>query len=300
MAINQFSMLVLKLISSIDYDVEKNYKLDRVLNSLFHLPLLKPFEIWDKEIKVDNHKLAVKIFTPKELASDEIILFFHGGGWVSGNTRVYSYACATLAEQTKRQVYSLEYRLAPEFPFPNAMNDCYAVAKALALHTKSPLILMGDSAGGNLAAVVSILAEERKEFDVKKQILLYPLTYYNHTKTSPYKSVVENGTDFLITSKKISSYLCLYAPNENDRKSKYVSPLMADNLENQPKTLIITAEYDPLRDEGEAYAKKLESFGNEVELFRIKDALHGFFSLPLRFSNVKIAYEIINNFLNKQ
>lgn len=299
MAINRFAMMALKVISSMEYDVEKNYKLDRVLNALFHPPLLKPFRVWDRKIKVGDFELVVKIFTPDKIISDEKILFLHGGGWVSGNTKAYSSTCATLAEKTCRRVFALEYRLAPEYPFPYALEDSYAVAKAISQKYKAPLILMGDSAGGNLASVVSILAKERGEFSVSKQILLYPLTYHDHSENSPYASVTENGKDFLTTSKKISSYMSLYCPNIEDRKSHLVAPLMAEDLSNQPKTLVITAEYDPLRDEGEAYGIKLQSFGNDVNIVRMKDALHGFFNLPFRFANVKQAYEEIEKFLNK-
>jgi acetyl esterase/lipase len=157
---------------------------------------------------------------------------------------------------------------------------------------------MGDSAGGNLAAAVSLMAADRGEFRVGKQILLYPSTYNDHSEASPFPSIRENGKGYLLTSKKISDFQNLYINNTQDLTSPYFAPLLSDSLEHQPKTLLITAEYDPLRDEGEAYGYKLRRFGNEVFIYRIKDALHGFFSLPLRFAHVKQCYQLINEFLD--
>ncbi|NMR85768.1 alpha/beta hydrolase fold domain-containing protein, partial [Vibrio parahaemolyticus] len=124
--------------------------------------------------------------------------------------------------------------------------------------------LIGDSAGGNLAACVSLLLRDRGEIVPKKQILIYPATNYDHSENSPFKSVVEFGENYILTSKRIQDYMELYVPNPKDRESPYVAPILAKDLSNQPETLIITAEYDPLRDEGEEYGKRLESFGNKV------------------------------------
>ena len=159
------------------------------------------------------------------------------------------------------------------------------------------IILMGDSAGGNLASVVSIIASESKEFKVKKQILLYPLTYHLHNDNSRFKSIKENGTNWILTNKRINNYLDLYVKDKTKLDSKYVAPLNADNLYNQPKTLIITAEFDPLRDEGEAYGKKLKEFKNEVKIYRMKDVIHGFFTYFPNSQENKKCYKLINDFI---
>lgn len=297
MAINKFMMAALKALSYADYNIKENYKFNRVINNIIHPPLKEPCIFWEHNITSRDYELPVRIFPPAKIRSEEIILFFHGGGWVTGNTDSYARTCADLATQTGRHVYSLEYRLAPEYPFPCALEDCYAVAKELHI-SREGVVLMGDSAGGNLAAVVSLLAAERGEFHVNRQILLYPLIYNDHTSNSPFRSVTEYGTNYLLTSKKICDYMELYAPDEKDRTSPYLAPLLSDNLHGQPETLIVTAEYDPLRDEGEAYGEKLRRFGNSVSIVRIKDALHGFFSLPLRFAHVRLCYEVINAFLD--
>ena len=149
------------------------------------------------------------------------------------------------------------------------------------------------------AAAVSLMARDRGEFSVKKQILLYPAVYNDHTENSPFESVRTNGTGYLLTSKKICEYLDMYAADPLDKYNPYFAPYLAKDLSNQPDTLIITAEFDPLRDEGEAYGEKLLEFGNYAEAHRIPDALHGFFSLPYKYSHVKKAYELINKFLNR-
>ncbi len=130
--------------------------------------------------------------------------------------------------------------------------------------------------------------------------MIYPATNYDHSEDSPYPSVRENGSDYLVTSQRIQDYLDLYVDNEEDKKNPYVAPILAQDLKNQPKTLIITAEYDPLRDEGEAYGKKLEEFGNEVEIHRKANALHGYFTVALNKNLLDKTYEHINSFLNNE
>lgn len=304
MAINRFMQAALKAISYRDIDLRQNYKFDRVLHSLTH-PSFKPlYKAWDEVLDADGYPLTIRSFEPKHRYSDEIILFFHGGGWITGSIGSYTGTCAALAGHTGRRVLALDYRLAPEFRFPCAVQDCYQAAKRLflkhlPLDTQSRnIILMGDSAGGNLAAVVSLMAAERGEFRVGRQILLYPLTYNDHSEMSPFPSVHENGRDYLLTAKRLCDYTSLYIRGPQDLKSPYFAPLLAEHLEGQPRTLVITAEFDPLRDEGEAYGEKLREAGADVQIYRIRDALHGFFSLPPRFAQVKRCYQYLTAFLN--
>ena len=218
---------------------------------------------------------------------------------------VIPMSATNMAKQTGHVVVSVDYRLAPEYKFPTAPEDCYAITREIFMDAslldvkQEDITLIGDSAGGNLAAVVSMMARDRGEFLPSKQILLYPSTDSDHGENSPYRSVIENGTDFLLTSKRICDFMDLYKSCDEDLLNPYLAPILAKDLSNQPKTLIITAEYDPLRDEGEAYGKKLYDFGNQVEVYRMKDALHGFISLPKHFIHVNRSYELINRFLNK-
>lgn len=301
MAINKVVKAALKAISYKDIDVKKNYMLHRNFVNLTHRHYLKPFfNTWDCAVGSDSHSIPVRIYSPEEEGDYPVLLFFHGGGWVTGNIDSYSKSCANMAKMTNHKVVSVDYRLAPEHPFPAGLEDCYEVAKAFITNkniNNREVTIIGDSAGGNLAAALSLLARDRKEFSVKRQILIYPATYNDHSETSPYKSVHDNGTDYLLTSKRICDYMDLYKSKSEDKYSQYFAPLLANDLANQPDTLIITAEFCPLRDEGEHYGKRLREAGNNVDIFRVKDALHGFFTLPPRFPQLKLTYEIINAFL---
>jgi acetyl esterase len=305
-ALNKLMMSALKALSYADIDVSKNYKINRRMRELINPPVKADYNIWNHKIKADDYEIPLRIFLPNEQKSSDLLLFFHGGGWVVGSIDTYTRLCITLSEYTGRRVLSVDYRLAPEFPFPYAPNDCYAAAhmiyrEAVNLDANPDnTVLIGDSAGGNLAAVVSLMAAERGEFPVNRQILLYPSTGSDHTLQSEYKSVTENGYDYLLTTKHLCEYISLYLTKEEDYLNPYYAPLLAKNFKGQPKTLILTAEYDLLRDEGEAYAKRLAESGCSVELHRINDAIHGFFALPRTFEAVKESYIYINNFLKEK
>jgi acetyl esterase len=306
MAINKAMRIALRALSYPDLDLMKTYKLQRQLKTAAH-PVIKPlYEMWDHKVSIGDFDIPVRIFMPSEqYALKKLLIFFHGGGWVFGNIDTYTNICSNMAKQTGHIVISVDYRLAPEFKYPTAPEDCYAVVKEIYENAKlfdvrtEDITLIGDSAGGNLAAVVSLMARDRGEFLPARQILLYPSTDSDHGETSPYPSIRENGTDFLLTSKRICEFIELYISKEEDLHNPYLAPILATDLSHQPDTLIITAEYDPLRDEGEAYGRRLFEAGNQVEVYRMKDALHGFISLPKHFVHVKRSYELINRFLNK-
>lgn len=264
------------------------------------------YNLLDYKIIVGDREIPVRIFRPKEQERLRVLVFFHGGGWVTGDIDTYTKMCAKMAEQTKHTVISVDYLLAPENPFPAGIEECYHVSKELFLNQEvlrcdpKDITLIGDSAGGNLAAAVSLMARDRGEFLPAKQILIYPATYNDHSANSPFPSIRENGTDYILTSKRIEDYMDLYIQNEDDRYSPYVAPLLAKDLSDQPRTLIITAEYDPLRDEGETYGMRLREYDNEVRIHRINDALHGFFLLPGNKDHIDESYKMINAFLNEQ
>ena len=216
----------------------------------------------------------------------------------------YDRVCSRMAQDTGHIVISVEYRLAPEYRFPIGLEDCYAAARTLYLdllkEDQDKITIMGDSAGGNLAAAVCLLARARGEFMPKRQILIYPALGNCYTEESPYESVHENGTDYLLTSERMENYLLLYENSKEDRQNPYFSPLMEKDLGNMPDTLILTAEFDPLRDEGEEYGKRLKEAGNYVEVHRIPNALHGYFALGIRFFHVQESFRHMNAFLEKR
>ena len=301
---NGITRRFLKFISTNNINLKKNYKRYRRLINFFN-PHIEPiYKMLDHKIYAEDREIPVRLFIPEKSNSSKVIIFFHGGGWVTGNIDSYSNVCSLMANQTGHRVISVDYRLAPEWGFPAGLMDCYKVVSEIFLNShilnanNEDITIVGDSAGGNLASAVSLMARDRGGFLPSKQILIYPASYYDHGPGSPYPSVVENGTDYLMTSERIQDYMDLYVPNEEDRENPYVAPLLADNLKNQPDTLVITAEFDPLRDEGEAYGKRLKEDGNNVIIHRVKDEIHGFFSNPLRKDTVNDLYEIINNFLN--
>lgn len=183
---------------------------------------------------------------------------------------------------------------------PDGLMDCYAVARALYTHPDTmpeDITLIGDSAGGNLAAALSIMARDRGEFMPKRQILIYPAVNNDYSEKSLFSSVRENGQDYLLTAGKLKDYINLYAGSEEDKLNPYFAPILEKDLSGQPDTLILTSEFDPLRDEGEAYGRRLAEAGNRVEVHRIKDALHGYFALGIRSLHVQESFEYINHFL---
>lgn len=282
---------------------------------LADLKKIDPMRIFYKTLDAGvyngEYNVPIRLYFPTEEAMKKghklpVLLFFHGGGWVTESVDNYDRVCARMSQATESIVASVQYRLAPEYRFPIGLHDCYAAAKALytnkfLLNTDpEEITIMGDSAGGNLASAVCLMAKASGDFTPKKQILIYPALYNCYTEESPYPSVKENGEGYLLTAEKMEDYLNLYQSKEEDRKNPYFSPLLAEDLTDMPDTLILTAEFDPLRDEGEDYARKLAEAGNRVEVHRIPGALHGFFALGIKFFHVQESFEYMNEFLKEK
>jgi Esterase/lipase len=305
MPINKFMLAALRALSYPDLDLKQNYLVDRTLKSITHPSIKALTRTADFKVETSDVPLECAVFLPDRIENDEVIVFFHGGGWVSGDIGSYALTCRNLARFSGRLVIAVDYRRAPEHKFPTAVEDCYNAVLALIRGgaifrvSEEKLVLAGDSAGGNIAAAVSLMAADRGEFRVRRQVLIYPAVYNDHSENSPFDSVRTNGTDYLLTSKKVRDYMYLYIRDRRDLRNPYFAPLLAENLSGQPRTLVITAEYDPLRDEGEAYAERLRQAGVEVENYRVADALHGFFTLPVKFIQVRVAQNLIRTFLDK-
>lgn len=286
---------------------------------LADLKKLDPMRIFvkklDAEVYNGDHQIPIRLYFPSEETMKKgtgkghtlpVLLFFHGGGWVTESVENYDRVCAQMAKATGQIVASVEYRLAPEYRFPVGLYDCYEAAKAIYTNKfllnvdPNQITIMGDSAGGNLAAAVCTMAKNKKEFCPKRQILIYPALNNCYTEESPFESVRENGEGYLLTSVKMEDYLNLYQGTQKDRESPYFAPILEKDLREMPDTLILTAEFDPLRDEGEAYGKKLQEAGNYVEVHRIKEALHGYFALGIKFFHVEESFRYINQFLKRE
>lgn len=305
MAISRATKAALKALSYPDPDIKKSYRIVRRIEKLTagRAKSSKTCKIENKYVTRGDYNIPVRIFTHRQTAPKGVILFFHGGGWVNGNIDTYNSVCMDICEILERTVVSVDYRRAPEYKFPTAPEDCYAVAQKLfsgelvSGFLPEDIILMGDSAGGNLAAAVSLMARDRGEFCPKRQILIYPSVYNDHSENSPFESVRENGTDYLLTSNRITGYTELYISDKSDLSNPYFAPLLAEDLHGQPDTLIITAQFCPLRDEGEEYGRRLSDAGNNVSVYRMPDALHGYFTLPVKFRPQKRTYAVIRRFL---
>ena len=298
----------LSLFAAPRLDIREDYeKVRRVQRQLAVLPRQR-FQALDVEIVSDDgeHPIPVRVFHPRERRRDEALLFFHGGGWVTGDIESYTPACATMADLTGCIVASVDYRLAPEHPFPAGLEDCLRVAELLltdparvGVGPASEIVLIGDSAGGNLTAAVSLALRDRGVPGAKRQILLYPVTHWDHDPaTSEFASVRRHGADYRLTNTEVQDYFELYVPDPAERTQPLVAPLVAQDLSRQPSTLIITAELDLLCDEGEAYGDALKRAGNRVRVHRVDGALHGFITLPRFSRTLREAYDAINAFLD--
>lgn len=300
---NPMKKMVLKILSYPHISVKKYYKIYRkvlIAASLHRTPL---YQALDYKITYDNRDIPIRVFKASHQTSSKVLLFFHGGGWVTGSIDTYTNICNTMANITRSTVISVDYRLAPEHPFPAGLEDCYHVARELYLHPEiipcscDDIILVGDSAGGNLAAVVSLMARDYGEYMPRKQILLYPTTNNDYSEQSPYPSIHLHGNNYGLTRRRIEEYMELYVANTEDLRNPYLAPLLSKDLTNQPQTLIITAEYDLLRDEGEHYGRRLRESGNEVTIYRISEAIHGFLSMPKGSKAINECYKQMNQFI---
>ena len=320
MPINKAVLAAFKAASRLKPDIKTSYGAQRVAEDVMaKLSIPNPRCRIDEAFATmpDGCQIPLRVFTPLEIDfslstglkvcedSRGTVLFFHGGGWVNGNVDFYLDACTTMALQLERRVVSVDYRRAPEHRFPQAPEDCYEVARQLftgeLLDDVDPerIVLFGDSAGGNLAAVVSLMARDRGAFMPRTQMLLYPVTYDDHNpKTSWFDSVRENGEDYLLTAQDIMGYVELYASSPADFANPYFAPLLADDLSGQPRTLVVTAEYCPLRDEGETFAARLELERNDVQCYRVLDAVHGYLLYPSVLDIVRDTYRIMKHFLD--
>ncbi len=303
MPVNKTMLTMVRKVLYDRNDLKHRYESERKLVEISHPYVLKKFcKTYDYFIPSEYYKVPVRFFLPFVEGNYPLLIYIHGGGFVTGNIQSYSTLCTRIANKTKHIVVSIDYRLAPEHKFPTGLEDCYAVVKYLVSHelfnrNEDKIILMGDSAGGNLVSAISLLALERGDFKVDKQILLYPALYNDYSQSSPFPSVMENGDDYLLTRERMTNYLELYARDKEDLNNKYLAPLLADSLSNQPETLVISAEYDLLRDEAKEYANRLKDAGNKSWYYEISDVVHGFFMLSPMLEPVKECYKIINEFL---
>jgi acetyl esterase len=236
----------------------------------------------DRTVPGPAGDIPVRIFTPRESGEPlPVLVWFHGGGHVIGSLDSYDSVCRQLALRADCIVVSVDYRLAPEHKFPAAVDDSFAALTWVGQHAAeiggdpNRIAAGGDSAGGNLAIVAAILARDAGSPPLVFQLLVYP-------PTAPYPdsaSQLELAEGYLLTRKNILWFQNHYLHDDNDRQDIRYAPLICADLSRLPAALVIVAEYDPLRDEGIAYAERLRQAGNRVELTNYEGMVHPFFSM---------------------
>ena len=227
-------------------------------------------------------EIPIRIYTPDAPAPRPALVYFHGGGWVVCDLDTHDVVCTAIAHRAGAVVIAVDYRLAPEHKFPAAVTDSYAAtawvasnAKKLGIDPKR-IAVGGDSAGGNLAAVVSLKSRDEDGPAIALQVMVYPVTDLSSFSTPSYQ---EFGENHYLTKSEMEWFRSHYLRSMEDARDPHASPLLVPDLSELPSALIITAECDPLRDEGEAYAKRLANDGVPVTYTRYPGMIHPFFSL---------------------
>ncbi|WP_228546364.1 alpha/beta hydrolase [Halegenticoccus tardaugens] len=235
-------------------------------------------EVIDRTIDGPGGALPIRIYLPEGNGPFAVTMFFHGGGFVSGGLDSHDEFCRVLVTESNIAVVAVDYRLAPEHPFPAAVEDAYAATKWVAEHAgefggdADRLAVAGDSAGGNLAAVVAHMARDRDGPEITYQVLLYP-TVSQH---QDWESVDENGDGYFITKEDLMWFDNHYHERDIDKMNVYASPLLAADFEGLPPATVVTGGFDPLRDEAVVYADRLEKVGVDVSHHHYDDAIHAF------------------------
>lgn len=247
----------------------------------FALPKLFVPLISDPVLQLADHDIATRIYHPDPQKKLPLIIYFHGGGHLSGSIDTHDALCRRIAVSSNAVVLSVGYRLAPEFPYPAGLLDCMAVFEQKVELLKdfrvniNHVFLAGDSAGGNLALSVCHQMKELGDHTIKGLVLIYPSVDFSMN----YESYQRNGEGFLLTREKVKWYFDNYFKNGGDRIQ--ASPMYFKHLELLPPCYIAAAEYDPLFDEAIAFAKKIKTLGVSVKLEEFKGMIHVFAQLEI-------------------
>ena len=264
-------------------------------------PLLRSIE--PLAIETTGGVIPARLYTPRSLRElnglAPCLVFFHGGGWVIGDLDTHDVVCRKLADEGQLIVISVDYRRAPEYKFPAAVDDAIAATAWIAGHARdlgidaSHLVVGGDSAGGNLAAVVAISARDGNGPDIAGQVLVYPATDFAMT----HPSHREPETSILLTHTVIRWFRDHYLARAADAEDWRASPARIQTLGDLPPAYVLTAGADPLRDEGEEYARRLERAGVPVTYRTFPGQFHGFFTMGKLLDQANIAVRDIGGWL---
>lgn len=241
-------------------------------------------QVIDRMLGVADRYIPVRVYRPEgqEGVKLPVYVHFHGGGWVFGDLDSHDILCRYLCIQSGTLVISVDYRLAPEHPYPAALDDawdsvCWIAANGDEFDADtSRLAVGGDSAGGTLAAAVCRRARDGGGPDIRFQVLIYPVT----DMTLSHPSMTEMGEGYNFTRDAMEWFVELYLPDESALRDPDVSPLFAEDLSGLPPAFIIAAGFDPLRDDSKAYADALAAAGVTAEHIRYDGMIHGFLNMP--------------------
>ncbi len=237
-------------------------------------------QITDRRIAGPAGEIPVRIYRPDEATILPATVFFHGGGWVAGDLDTHDVICRILANAARCVVVSVDYRLAPEHRFPAGPEDCYTATKWVANNAAAigadamHLAVAGTSAGGTLAAAVAMMARDRGGPSIGCQVLWYPAT--DAAMDTPSHREYASGSYYLLSRADMEWFWNCYLSSERDRANPYCCPGVAKDLRGLPSALIVTAEYDPLRDEAEEFAARLRRAAVETKCTRYEGVTHAF------------------------
>lgn len=290
MALNPQLKDILDMLNSVEVsDLESVSPAE--MRAMFDLPMEGEPEpvgrVEDRQVPGADGPLNARIYRPEGKGPFPLMAFFHGGGFVLCDLETHDGLCRALCNAVGCVVVSVDYRLAPEARFPAAPEDCFSATQWCADHASEldgdpeRLIVAGDSAGGCLAAVVAQIARDRRGPKIAHQLLMYPVTDRNFER----ESYLKYGEGYFLTREMMQWFWKHYLADEADAQNPYAAPLQSQELANLPPATVITGGYDPLKDEGKAYADKLAAAGVDVSYRCFEDMIHGFLSLPIPFED---------------
>jgi len=236
----------------------------------------------DLSIPGPGGDLPVRVYASEHGGVRPALVYFHGGGWVLGSLDTHDAVCRALAKESGAVVISVDYRLSPEHKFPSAVDDAHAATMWVAANAERlgidarRIAVGGDSAGGNMATVVALRFRDAGGPALASQVLLYPVTDLSSSETGSYRELADG---YFLTRAAMDWFRGHYLASIDHKSHPEVSPLLAPDLSGLPPALVITAEFDPLRDEGEAYAQRLRQAGVPVTATRYPGMIHGFASM---------------------
>tara|TARA_R110000868_G_scaffold36635_1_gene129845 strand:+ start:5813 stop:6748 length:936 start_codon:yes stop_codon:yes gene_type:complete len=270
----------------IDLPVKDGREMYRGIAATLDLQGVPIGKVEDRSIEGAGGDIPLRIYTPVAAGSGAlpVLVYFHGGGWVIGDLDTHDALCRTLSNEAGVMVVAVDYRLAPEHVFPAAVDDCYAAVKWVEANggplgmDVTRIAVAGDSAGGNLAAVVAQIAKAEKGPQITFQLLIYPVTDTN-VDTGSYTA---NAAGYFLERDGMIWFFDHYL-KDADRNDPRIAPLKAASLAGLPKAYVITAGFDPLRDEGRAYAEAMKAAGVDTVHVNYDGMIHGFFNLQGAF-----------------